>query len=358
MSISYPTFSFPIGQIIPFYQASGFPGLPSAQAVPNKAFPASEAGLLLSICVPTYHRPQLLARTLKSLGSLPPEVEVVVSDNSPTDDGSEAVTRQCLAEQPADNWRYYRNPPGGTLIGNWNACVTRARGHYVLMLHDDDYLLPGALTTLVSTLQRTRNQHEAVLFGVQVVDEHERPIRRQNTSRARLLEPQLAVERLLSNSSFVRMPGMVVSRRAYLEAGMLDAVQEGTGDVDIWTRVCARYGLYCDPALTAAYTVHNGAATASMFQPKTIDQLLRVFNRAQQQALLPPDRLAAAKSQFFHQFVLAGTYRSLRNGKLHDARKVLELLRLPALRSLSTPLRWMPLLVCFYAVTRFVRQRN
>jgi glycosyltransferase involved in cell wall biosynthesis len=320
--------------------------------------PESEAPFLLSICVPTYHRPKLLARTLNSLGPLPAGVEVLVSDNSTANDESEQVTRHYMASQPTKQWRYYRNGPGGSLIGNWNACVTRARGHYVLMLHDDDYLLPGALTTLVQTLQYARNRHEAVLFGVEVVDEHERLMRRQTTSRSRLLNQQDATEKLLTNSSFVRMPGMVVSRRAYLEAGMLDAVQEGTGDVDIWTRVCSRYGLYCSSMITAAYTVHNGAATASMFQPKTIDQLLRVFNRAQQQALLPPDRLAAAKSHFFHQFVLAGAYRSLRNGKLHDARQVLELLRLPSLRSLSTPLRWLPVLACFYAVTRFVRKNS
>ena len=45
------------------------------------AGPENRSPLLLSICVPTYHRPQLLARALQSIGPLPPDVEIIVSDN-------------------------------------------------------------------------------------------------------------------------------------------------------------------------------------------------------------------------------------------------------------------------------------
>ncbi|GAB3242018.1 glycosyltransferase [Hymenobacter seoulensis] len=315
----------------------------AADPVDSASFPqAPAAAVLLSICVPTYHRPQLLARTLRSLGPLPNGVEVLVSDNS-LDDDSQVVTQRELASQPAGQWRYYHNPPGATLIDNWNACVQRARGYYVLMLHDDDYLLPGAVATLVQTLQRTQGRHEAILFGVQVVDEHERVRRHQGVRRAQFLAPQQAVHQLLTNSSLVRMPAMVVSRGAYFTAGMLDPVQEGTGDLDIWLRVCVHCGLYRVPATTAAYTVHNGALTASMFQERTVNLLLRIFEQAQQQELLPPRGLAAAKTHFFHQFVLAGTVRSLRNRNLVRARRVLELLEHPSLSQLEVSLRWLPL---------------
>ncbi|GAA4374631.1 glycosyltransferase [Hymenobacter koreensis] len=295
-----------------------------------------------------------MARALKSIGPLPPEVEVVISDNS-TNDLSGEVTQLVMDEQPTQRWRYFHNPPGGTLIGNWNACVERARGHYVLMLHDDDYLLPGAISKLVSTLQAARSRYEAVLFGVQVVNEHERVQHRQTVSTAHFLHRSLATQKLLTNSSFVRMPAMVVSRRAYVEAGMLDPVQDGTGDLDIWLRVCSKHGLYRVPITTAAYTVHNGAVTAGMFQAQTISQLLRIFNRAAEQQLLSPPELETARARFFHQFVLAGTLRSMRNRNLKRARQVLDLLKHPELSHLGLSLRWLPLRLCFFVLTRFVQ---
>ena len=65
--------------------------------------------------------------------------------------------------------------------------------------------------------------------------------------------------------------------------------------------------------------------------------------RASRQNLLPASHLRRAQGQFFHQFVLAGTYRSLRHYDFAAARQVLALLALPALRPLPRPLRWLPL---------------
>jgi len=113
---------------------------------------AAPGGPLLSICVLTYRRPVLLARALRSIGlqGLPPEVEIVISDNAPaTEPEAEHVARILLAACPPAQWRYDRNPPGGTVLTNTSHCLARARGAYLYVLHDDDYLLPQGLDTPV-----------------------------------------------------------------------------------------------------------------------------------------------------------------------------------------------------------------
>ncbi|GAB3244389.1 glycosyltransferase [Hymenobacter seoulensis] len=297
---------------------------------------------LLSICVPTYRRPTLLARALRSIGPLPPHVELLISDNSPADDWQTPLVAQyALTRQPAAQGRYYRNREGGNSTTNWQACMRRARGRYLLMLHDDDYLLPGGLPLILQTLLTLPKPYGAVLFGVAVVDPAKRVLSQQRVARARYLEPVAAVEAVLTNSSLIRIPAMVADRRSCCELG-LDPAQLGTDDTDLWVRLLARHGLYCAPGSPAAYTVHPEAETTTLFSEAGIELLLRLFLKAQAMQCLAPDRLVRAQSHFLHQFILAGTYRCLRQRDWAGAQRVFTLFQLPALAHLHIPARWWP----------------
>ncbi|WP_165903781.1 glycosyltransferase family 2 protein [Hymenobacter gummosus] len=307
---------------------------------PALGAPAPEP--LLSICVPTYRRPELLARALRSVGPLPAEVELLVSDNSPRDDWrNPLVARYALRRQPAAQVRYYHNAPGGNSTTNWQACLRRARGRYVLMLHDDDYLLPGGLQRILQTLRHDPKPQAAYLFGVDIVDVGGRVLRRQPVPRAGYLPPAEALQAVLTNSSLVRIPALVAERRACLTLG-LDPAQQGSDDTDLWMRLFARHGLQCVPARTAAYTIHPDAETTSFFNETGIGLLLRLFGKAERLGLLPFEQLEQAQSKFLHQFILAGVYRALRQRDLPAARQVLRLFELPELQHLAVPLRWLP----------------
>lgn len=303
---------------------------------------------LLSICMPTYHRPALLAQALRSVGRLPPNVEVLVSDNSIANDLCGRVAGYYLGRQPAGQWRYYRNGPGQNVADNFAACARRARGHYIYHLHDDDFLRPGGLAALVAELRAARGSCEALLFGVDLVDSRRQLLRRQYPARRQRLAPAEALRRVLTNSSWVRIPSLVASRRAYATFPP-DVTQVNSVDTDAWAQFFGRWGVQLVPTCIAAYTVHPGALTASMFNERSVERLLRIFDRTREQRLLPAPLLRRAQARYFHQFVLAGAWRSLRERDFAAARQVLELLRLPALRELPVPLRWLPLRLGFTA---------
>lgn len=336
--------------------ASRWPLLGSRQ---QPALPHSDAGLrpvvmpapLLTICVPTYHRPALLAQALRSIGPLPAEVEVLVSDNSTANDLCGRVARYYLGQQPAGQWRYYRNAPGNNVADNFVACARRARGHYLYHLHDDDFMRPGGLAALLSELRAARGTREVLLFGVDLVDVNRRLMRRQYPTRRQWLSPEAALTRVLTNSSWVRMPSLVASRTAYTTFPP-DATQINSVDTDAWAQFFGRWGVQLVPTCIAAYTVHQGALTASMFNERSVERLLRIFDRTRAQGLLPASAVRRAQARFFHQFVLAGAYRSLRERNFGAAHKVLQLFELPALRELPVPWRWLPLRLAFSFVTR------
>jgi glycosyltransferase involved in cell wall biosynthesis len=275
---------------------------------------------LLTIAVPAYCRANLLQRCLASIHtdrrSTLDTIELLVSDNSPDD--------------------------------NFNLCIERARGRYILIIHDDDYLLPGAVDAMVDVLADADvDRDKAVLFGVRVETLEGKVRRRQEFSRDRYLPPPQAYHRLLSDSAFVRFPALVVQTDAYREVGGYRVEAYTTCDVDMQVRLFGRFGVRCVPVSTAIYTVHSGGVTTTVFNPRTVDLNWRAFEVARATGVLDDDELRALMRRWYHQFILAGALRSFRNRDREAARRVLGLFNLPKIRDLGISLRWLPLRVAF-----------
>jgi hypothetical protein len=210
---------------------------------------------------------------------------------------------------------------------------------------------------ILETVRRTPADERVLLFGVDIVDLNGVAHRRQRFRHERYLEPEAALRQVLRNSSFVRMPAAVVHRAAFEEEGWFDTTLGGPCDTDMWVRLFARYGVRCLPATTCAYTTHQGAATAGMWNPDTIRLGLEIFDRAAGRGVVPERSIRRWETDFFHQFILAGAYRQLRLGQRTEARDVLRLFNLPEIRHLGASPRWLPVRVAFTAATAGVRTR-
>jgi glycosyltransferase involved in cell wall biosynthesis len=110
---------------------------------------------LLSLCIPTYNRAQLLQPMLQSLcrqcASLGEDVEIVVSDNASTD-ATRAVVQAASSVYPITYSRNDRN------VGSRNflLAVERAAGEYAWVLGDDDLVLEGGLRAVTEALRAHR----------------------------------------------------------------------------------------------------------------------------------------------------------------------------------------------------------
>ena len=311
------------------------------------------ASPLLSVCIPTYGRPQLLERALRSVverGQTESDrVEVLVSDNSP--DLNEALALKWLS-----TWRgptlYVPNRPDLGAIANFNQCIARASGKFVLLLHDDDFLLAGGLEAVVEALEWVEDGDRALLFGVAVVDLDGHVRRRQEFRRDVRLAPEPALRRLLSDSSFVRVPAIVFRRDTLEEIGGFDESVGNPTDFDLLIRLFARHGVRCLPTTIAAYTVHSDAATSSMFHDTMIQTLTDLFERSIRTGILPERVVRQCEADWFHQFILGGTYRPLRAGETAAAKQVFRLFQLPVIRALGQSPRWAPVRFLFEILLR------
>jgi glycosyltransferase involved in cell wall biosynthesis len=107
----------------------------------------------LSICIPSYNRPNELRNLLASIDCSPAEVEVVIcEDLAPKRDEVRAVVTACAASS-AYAIRYHENPTNRGFDGNLRRLVECATGEYILFMGDDDLFVLGALEHFIAFLK-------------------------------------------------------------------------------------------------------------------------------------------------------------------------------------------------------------
>lgn len=313
---------------------------------------------LLSVCIPAYNRPQGLVAAVHSVvAALPREhsdqVEIIITDDSAT-----PTTVAELLAGWSGPWHYQHNLRRLGMVANWNASLAKASGEFILLLHDDDYLLPQGITTILETLNKHGSQSDIFLFGVHLVNPHQRCLRRQIPRWQGWLPPPQALRQLLRHSSFVRFPALIWRRSLLDEVGYFDPAYGEATDLYQWLRFFARKGVYTIPRATAAYTIHDQALTMGMFHAQTLATLGRIFAAAADLSILSLAELQQCQCDFFHQFILAGTWRFLRRGQWQRAQRVYQLLDLPEVMALGRSRRWQGLRWLFGAWLSLMQQVN
>src|SRR3954453_19067572 len=93
---------------------------------------------LVTIAIPTYNRAHELRRAIGSArGQTHRHLEILVCDNASADE-TEAIVGELQAED--QRLRYVRRPRNVGPVENFNAALADARGDYVALLADDDWI--------------------------------------------------------------------------------------------------------------------------------------------------------------------------------------------------------------------------
>lgn len=105
---------------------------------------------MFSVCLPTYNRGDCLAKAIASvLDQDFDDYELLVCDNASTDD-----TRAVIQSFDDRRIRTHFWPELVSMYANHNRCIDDALGQWVVFLHNDDRLVPSALTSYAQLISR------------------------------------------------------------------------------------------------------------------------------------------------------------------------------------------------------------
>ncbi len=107
----------------------------------------------ISVCIPTYKRPELFREAFNSvISSTLQDFEIVVSD----DNGYQSdEIREIVDEYKDKRVRYFRHNPSG-MHANWTFCMRQAQAPLIFKLDDDDLIEPTFLEEAVNFM----DEHE------------------------------------------------------------------------------------------------------------------------------------------------------------------------------------------------------
>lgn len=98
-----------------------------------------------SVLLPTRNGGKYLKSCIESVLSQDyKDMELIVFDNANTDNTAEVVNSYSNDKR----LKYYRTDSVVSVTDNWNNALKKSSGDYVLMMGDDDFLLPGYFDTL------------------------------------------------------------------------------------------------------------------------------------------------------------------------------------------------------------------
>lgn len=130
--------------------------LPAAPTYDQPSEPPNDTVPLLSIAIPSFNRPDRLQVCLASIESEiesadDGEIEICITDDASIDPETMDVALEFCRHRPEATLR--RNPSNLGLERNLIAACQPCRGDYVLILGNDDGIVPGALRTILDDLR-------------------------------------------------------------------------------------------------------------------------------------------------------------------------------------------------------------
>lgn len=275
-----------------------------------------------SIMMPVYEPTEHFEEALDSVLAQdegPERMQIaVVDDASPRTDVAGWVRRVA-----GDRVAYYRNEKNLRLAGNWNRAIDLARGTWVHLLHQDDWVAPGFYQNLARA-QEAGPRVGAAFCRHAFTD----PVGRQTHVSALEQEQAGLLAGALfrfSRDQLAQCASIVVRRSVYQALGGYRTDLCYAVDWEMWVRIARSYELWYEPQILASYRVHPGSETAALRQSQALlDDIFRAI-RIVQSYVPAADRSQVGEKilAWQHQEHLIDAGRQMRAGDVGAALRFL-----------------------------------
>lgn len=207
----------------------------------------------ISVVIPTYQRPDLLARLLESICNqtrLPEEV-IVVDDAS----GMDAEYRECIGRfsLKLKNLQYIGLARNAGAPHARNVGIAASKGDWIALVDDDDEWIDRKLELQVAKVREVSDRVGLIYTWVDALAKDGRLSYRSRASVSG--DARTAI----LNTNFIMSASVMVRRDAIMSIGGFDEALPSCQDWDAWARLFLA-GYNCDvvPQVLAIYHQHGG----------------------------------------------------------------------------------------------------
>jgi glycosyltransferase involved in cell wall biosynthesis len=239
----------------------------------------------VSIILPTFNRPEVLAPALESINAQTfTDWELIIAD-----DGSSVNTRaylQSVVDPPRVKvlWLAHSGKPSTVR----NCALREARGEYIAFLDSDDLWLPKKLETQIASLRRHAGRGWSYTRFA-VVDAGGRAPEAGNSKQWPAPSGWI-LEKILNEDTVIALPSVIVARQLLTELGAFDEELVMCEDDELWLRLAAHSeidGVDEPLTLIRRHGQHSGSdITAWQDRRRVIEKALRASGGGRHEVLL------------------------------------------------------------------------
>jgi glycosyltransferase involved in cell wall biosynthesis len=232
----------------------------------------------ISICVPVYNGETYLRECLDSCISQDYfNYEVLVCDDG-SSDGSVDFIKAFQSKYPA--LRFYQNKNNLGLVGNWNRCIELAKGEWIKLVFQDDYILQNCLSEFVSRIKHDTqllvSKRNFLLPNVSTKEQKEyyqKTVRTLENTCGKSLSysaQEISSGALKSiGMNFIAEPSLSLFKKSVLvESGSFNPLLKQICDLEFLLRLGSQYGLEYIPEAICAFRIHEGSTTNTNLNSK------------------------------------------------------------------------------------------
>src|SRR5208283_5386629 len=212
----------------------------------------------ISVCIPTYNYAHYISFAVESILSQQfTDFELLIVDDCSQDNTEEVVNRFLYDKRVL----FEKNERNLGLVGNWNKCLSKARGEYIKFVFADDMLASDNALGRMAGMLDLDPSVSLVASARHLIDS-----RSQIIGLTSLFPPDFiadgpeVIDRCLYEHNVIGEPTVVMFRRADCARGFDERYQHLV-DMEMWLHLLekGRFAFIAEPL--ACFRVHSGQKT-------------------------------------------------------------------------------------------------
>lgn len=194
---------------------------------------------LVTVAIPVYNGSKYLEQAVKSIIQQTFPIEnIIIVDDASNDNIDEVI--KCIREKfNPINIKYYRNEKNIGYPSNWNLCFKYCTTKYLIILHQDDLLLPVTIEKQFKFFEKYEDV--ALVGGLEdVIDEIGKIIKKNNNKENIIFQKGQIFEFVTQTGSYIPCSSVMFDMEKVKKVGYFDEDVIATDEL-YWPKVLAQY---------------------------------------------------------------------------------------------------------------------
>jgi len=214
----------------------------------------------VTIAIPTYNRSNFIAESITSaINQTFTDIEILIIDNNSSDN-----TKNVVKSFNDKRIRYIKNDINIGMMNNWNECIKKSRAKYLMILGDDDILLPNFIEESLKVFSKHKNLG-FTFSHINKVDENGKTLTKWGYkffSSGLILGINYLKTTIRNSCCMTNSSSALINKEVFNKVGYFECpIARNTFDLNMWIKITNEFDVFFINKILSNYRIHKNQIT-------------------------------------------------------------------------------------------------